>query len=226
MPTARRATLPLLALALALAAGLARADAPIRLVIGDIYPDSASVRVDFTIENPLPEPDSTAGARAELPPAALACTIETWRDRSGWFDVLVSTRTFGFRIERDRIRDLYRVTAPGGAVVEAADRAELSGLLGRQTAVVAARLTDLEPGHRHYFTITARLMPIDLNRVADVEGWMDGEIRGGSGVGVLALPKAALGWLAELTGFGNREVSARSRPFRRPAGDDRATGPE
>lgn len=216
----------LLALALCLVAPPARAGAPIRLVIGDIYPDSSSVRVDFTIENPLPEPDSTAAAQAELPPAALACTVETWRDRSGWFDVFVSTRTFGYRIERDRIRELYRVTTPDGTIVEASDRAELSDLLSRQTGVVAAHLVDLTPEQRHYFTITVRLMPIDLNRLTDVEDWMNGEIRTGRRSDVLALPKAALGWLAELTGLGNREVSARSRPFRRPAGNDGATGPE
>lgn len=194
---------------------LAAAPRPLELIIGDIYPDSAMVRLDFTVPEPLPA-DSTL--REELPPAAYACTIETWRDRSGWFDQLVSSRTFGYRIERDQVRELFRVTAPDGAVVEIIDRADLGRLLGRQTGVIGARLQDLEPGRRHYFVITARLIPIDLTRLADMEAWLNGEIRtGGGGGGVLTIPKAAVGFLAGLAGLGETATSARSRSFRRPA---------
>lgn len=201
----------------AAAAPVARAARPLQLVIGDIYPDSATVRVDFTVPEPLP-PDTTSDG--ELPPAAWALTIETWRDRSGWFDQLVSSRTFGYRIERDRVRDLYRVTTPAGETVEIIDRADLARLLGRQTGVVGARLTDLRTGDRHYFVITARLKAIDLNRLGDVDAWLSGEIRSGGGSGgVLAIPKAAVGLLANLAGLGDTATSARSRPFRRPPVD-------
>lgn len=202
-------------LLIAASLGAAAKAPPIRLVIGDIYPDSTAVRVDFVIENAMPE--EPPGEPEEVPPAALAFTIETWRDRSAWFDQLVSTRTIGYRIERDRIRNLYRVTTPEKNQVEFTELDELAALLSRQTGVIGARLADLEPGKRHYFTIRTRLMPVDLNRVADAEQWMNGEIKtGGGGGGVLSIPKAALGWLAALTGLGDREVSARSRSFRRP----------
>lgn len=183
------------------------------LIIGDIYPDSATVRLDFTVPEPLP-PDSTA--RAEFPPAAWALTIETWRDRSGWFDQLVSSRTFGYRLEQDRVRDLYRVTTPGGEVVEIIDRNDVGRLLGRQTGVVGARLQDLVPDARHYFVVTARLMAIDLNRMDEVEAWLSGEIRTGGGGGLLRIPKAAVSLLADLAGLGDTSTSARSRSFRRP----------
>jgi hypothetical protein len=201
---------------LAMLAGLAVA-APARgefaLAIGPVSADTALVRLDFTLEDPLPAAEAD-GSLAD-PPAALAYTIELWRDRSTWFDALVSQRTYGYRIEIDRVRRVYRVAAPDGSLFETADRDELALLLSRQVGVGAARLADLDPGKHHYLAVTARLTPIDLDRLEDVDAWLSGDIRPHGRGGVLGVPKAVVGFLADVAGLGDKAAISRSARFRR-----------
>ena len=197
--------------ALVLAPGPAHAD--FTLSIGPVSADTALVRVDFHLADPLPEPDPDGSLVS--PPAALAYTIELWRDRSTWFDALVSQRTYGYRLEVDRVRRIYRIAQPDGGILETADRAEVVALLTEQLQVAAARLVDLSPGKHYYLAITARLTPIDLDRLEDVEAWLSGDIRPRGKGGVLGIPKSVVGFLADVAGLGDKAAVSRSARFRR-----------
>lgn len=189
------------------------AAAEFTLEVGDVRADSALVRLDFRLVDPLPPPDS-AGAYTP-PPAALAFTIELWRDRSSWFDALVSQRTWGYRLEYDHIRRLYRVALPDGGRFETTRREDVERLLSEQVDVAAARLVDLAPGKTYYLAVTARRTPIDLERLDELDGWMSGEIRPRKrGGGVLAVPKGVVGFLADVAGLGDRASVSRSARFR------------
>jgi len=174
--------------------------------------DSTYVRISFSQSDPLPEADA-AGPKSS-PPAALAYTVELWRDRSGWFDGLVSSRTYGYRIDYDHWRGVWRVVPPEGPVFETANRAEIVDLLCRQSEVPAARTADLVPGRKYYVAITARLTPIDINELGEAESWLSGEFRAGARGGVLGVPKAVIGVLADAAGFGDRSTVERSGHFR------------
>jgi hypothetical protein len=196
----------------ALVAGAALGN-DIRLLIGDVFGDDRFVRVSFALSDPLPESDVHGPTGST--PAALAYTIELWRERSNWFDRLVSSRTYGYRLEFDHLRSLYRAVTPDGEILEISDRGELVEILCVQDSIVGARSTDLEPGKDYYFAITARLTPIDLNQLGEVEGWLSGEIRTGARRGgILGVPKAVVGVLADLAGFGDRSIVVRSDVFR------------
>jgi hypothetical protein len=187
--------------------------AQFHLDIGPVSADSALVRLDFRLDDPLLDAE-TEGTLA-APPAALAYTIELWRDRSTWFDALVSQRTYGYRLEVDRVRRLYRVAVPDGGVLETGDREELVRLLTEQVAVAAARLEDLSPGKRYYLAVTARLTPIDLDRLEDVNAWLSGDIRPRGKGGVLGVPKSVVGFLADVAGLGDKAAISRSARFHR-----------
>lgn len=181
--------------------------------VGDVRVDTAYVRLDFELLEPLPPPDS-AGAYTP-PPAALAFTVELWRDRSSWFDALVSQRTWGYRLEFDHIRGLYRVALPDGSLFETARREEVERRLAGQVDVIAARLEDLDPGKTYYLAVTARRTPIDLERLDELDAWMSGEIRPRrKGGGLLAVPKGVVGFLADVAGLGDRASVSRSARFR------------
>jgi hypothetical protein len=185
-----------------------------RLRVGRIEADTAFVRVSFELSDPLPESDSEGPTGTT--PAALAYTIELWRERANWFDSIVSSRTYGFRLDYDHLRNLYRVVTPEGEILEVADRGTLVSLLCFQDGVVGGRTRDLEPGRQYYFAVTARLTPIDLNELGEIEDWMSGEIQTGTRRdGILGVPKAVLGMLANLAGFGDRSVVERSNVFYR-----------
>lgn len=175
--------------------------------------DSGYVHLDFRLVDPLPPPDS-AGIYAP-PPAALAFTVELWRDRSSWFDALVSQRTWGYRLEFDHIRRLYRVALPDGGVLETARREEVERLLSEHAGVVVARVVDMTPGKTYYLAVTARRTPIDLERLDELDAWMSGEIRPRKrGGGLLAVPKGIVGFLADVAGLGDRASVSRSARFR------------
>jgi len=183
------------------------------LSIGPVSSDSTLVRLDFRLDDPLPDPEEDGSLAS--PPAALAYTIELWRDRSTWFDALVSQRTYGYRLEVDRVRRIYRVAVPDGGVFETADREELVRLLTEQMAVAAARLEDLSPGKHYYLAVTARLTPIDLDRLEDVNAWLSGDIRPRNKGGVLGVPKSVVGFLADVAGLGDKAAISRSARFHR-----------
>ncbi|HEX7879662.1 MAG TPA: DUF4390 domain-containing protein [Candidatus Eisenbacteria bacterium] len=187
--------------------------AAFNLAIGPVSSDSALVRLDFRLDDPLPDPE--ADGSLVSPPAALAYTIELWRDRSTWFDALVSQRTYGYRLEVDRVRRVYRVAVPDSGVIETADREELVRLLTEQVAVAAARLDDLSPGKHYYLAVTARLTPIDLDKLEDVNAWLSGDIRPRNKGGVLGVPKSVVGFLADVAGLGDKAAISRSARFHR-----------
>jgi hypothetical protein len=185
----------------------------IRLLIGEVFGDDPFVRLSFELSDPLPEADIHGPTGST--PAALAYTIELWRERTNWFDAIVSSRTYGYRLEFDHLRSLYRAVTPDGKILETADRSELIQVICEQDSVVGARTADLKQGKDYYFAITARLTPIDINRLAEVEGWLSGEIRTGTRRGgILGVPKALVGVLADLAGFGDRSIVVRSDVFR------------
>lgn len=205
------ATLPL-AILLLLSPALQAGE--FRLTVGNVRADSTFVRLDVLLTDPLPGEDET-GEPAGSTPAALAYTLEVWRSRSAWFDALVSSRTFGYRLEYDHLRSVWLVVMPTGEHLEVADRGELVRLLCVQDAAAGARLSDLKPGKDYYFAVTARLTPIDINRLSEVEGWLSGEIRTGTRRGgILGVPRAVVGILADVAGFGDRSTIARSGRFR------------
>jgi hypothetical protein len=214
--TGRRAAAsagPALLLAVLILAAPAAFAGDFNLAVGNIRADSTFVRLDLRLTDPLPADEG--GEPAGSTPAALAYTIEVWRSRSAWFDALVSSRTFGYRLEYDHLRSLWRVVTPADGQLEVADRDELVRLLCVQDSVAGARLSDLKPGKDYYFAVTARLTPIDINRLGEVEGWLSGEIRTGARRGgVLGVPKAVVGILADVAGFGDRSTIARSARFR------------
>jgi hypothetical protein len=199
-----------------LSAGLSFAQG-FELNVTGIRSDTAYVRVGFTLSDPLPATDYEGPTQS--PPAALAYTIELWRDRSGWFDQLLSSRTYGFRLEYDHLTDSYRILKPGGESIETADHEVLVRILCRQDDVPVARSSDLRSGKTYYFAVTARLTPIDINQLGEVEEWLSGEIRTGTRRGgILGVPKALVSILAGVAGVGDRSTVIRSARFRLKGG--------
>ncbi len=201
-----------LLLLLLLAAPAARGE-EFRVAIDGVAADSGFVTIDFTLNDPLPEADELGPKNS--PPAALAYTVELWRDRSGWFDGLVSSRTYGYRLDYDHLRNLYRIVPPGGGVVETGRRADVAALICRQIRVPVNRIDVLDPGKKYYVTVTARLSPIDINKLGEAEGWLSGEFQTGTRRnGVLGVPKVVVGILADVAGFGDRSTVERSSRYR------------
>jgi hypothetical protein len=212
-PLRNRPELLMAVLAFLLATAVPSTAGDFQVFVGDVTVDDTFVRTSFELSDPLPASDVEGPVQS--PPAALAFTLELWRDRSGWFDGLVSSRTYGYRLEYDHWRAVYRVALPGGAFAETSSREDVIAILCRQMQVPGGLVAQLKTGKTYYISVTARLTPIDINKLSEVESWLSGEFRTGTRRGgVLGVPRAVVGILADVAGFGDQSTVGRSGRFR------------
>jgi len=148
-------------------------------------------------------------------PASLVVTIDLWRDRAGWFDQLVETRSTLFRIRYDAWgedfdvgRDVEPATHVGG-LDEVADSLERPLLLPITTR---DRLT---PGHRYYVVVTASLRPLTPEGLREIEAFLGRQSAHGSATvplnSIARLPRSLFSIVAALSGLGD-EIAVRRTP--------------
>lgn len=146
-------------------------------------------------------------------PATLTFVIDLWRERSGWWDSLVRSSAFTYRFRHDLLNDSYEVQNVDGSLTTLAGREALEQYLGRVHEVVLALASGLEPGQSYYVTVKAVLQPMNLEELRRMDAWFSGDVSQSGGGGVLGVPKGLARILVDATGFGDRTVLGRSRPF-------------
>jgi hypothetical protein len=168
-------------------------------------------------------------------PITVRFTTELWRDRSRWFDKQIDSKVTNSRLRwvpgqrhfeiLDTGAGRYRETFPG---LDAA----LERLTPREVDVHDAR--DLQPDAPYYLAVEAALRPLTLEEFRQLDGWIDGRIRGEDGEpdvvteggGEGGVSGAVFGFFVNLAGFGDTILRARGEIFRPrelgelPAGPD------
>jgi len=148
-------------------------------------------------------------------PATLTIVVDLWRDRSGWWDSLVQSRTYGYRFRRDVWSGIYEVIDPDGSMATLADPAALSAHLERVHELPLGIASRYEPGETYYVTVKAVLEPLDPDDLEEVEAWLRGDVTEGPGRGgLLGVPRALYRLAVDLSGLGTESRVGRSEPFR------------
>jgi hypothetical protein len=165
----------------------------------------------------------TRGAVASGLPITVRFTADLWRERRRWFDQHVAARAETFRIRWDPRERVYTLSYPGpGRRVDAYQRLDdlLEDLSWHEIAV-HPRGT-LDERSRYFVALEVAVRPLTLEEFRDLEGWVGGRIRGGeeppdaaeeSGDGE-GVPGAVLGFLLDLSGFGDVILTGRTPSFR------------
>ncbi len=166
--------------------------------------DTGRLWITVRLADPL-EPRVVKSLRRGMP-ATLALHAELWRKRSGWFDRMERAFDANLRLRYDVAEDAWsldRGTA-GTVVVRSLD--SLATVLSSPIALPLAKLPDATSSARYFVAVTGTLQPLNVDDVAEVEGWISGEVRAprSGGLGVLTgLPTSVFDAVRNFAGFGD-----------------------
>lgn len=149
-------------------------------------------------------------------PATLQLHVELWRRRRAWFDRLESSVDASVRIRYDVWTNTYLLERSGSPpiVVDSIDSA--AEVLSRPWVVTAGRVGQLSVTGRYYLALSATLRPLTVEDLAEVEGWLSGEVKdkGQAGFGVIAeIPRSLFDAVRNVAGFGDAHARASTDDF-------------
>jgi len=146
-------------------------------------------------------------------------------DRSHWFDENVDARVENFRVRWDPRNRTYALLhpGPGGQLDEYERLDDLVADLSHRVVSVHPRWA-LDDRSRYFVALEIAVRPLTLEEFRELDGWVGGQIRGGdepidapsgedSGEGISG---AVLGFLLDLSGFGDIILHQRTPTFRPP----------
>ncbi|HTM57169.1 MAG TPA: DUF4390 domain-containing protein [Candidatus Udaeobacter sp.] len=170
--------------------------------------------VDARLSDLFPAPVESSLSRGM--PATLLLHAELWRKRSIWFDRVEHTFDASVRVRYEVWNDVYRIERTGAPPRTLGSLDSVRTLLERPIALPVCGLDGVEEGVRYYVVVSATLVPLSVEDVQEVEGWLSGEVESKrhSGFGVFTeLPQALYDTVRNFAGFGDRHARAQSRVF-------------
>ena len=151
-------------------------------------------------------------------PATVRYEIELWRSRASWFDKLEESRLIEYQVHYDIIDRRYE-SHNDGEIRRYGTVEQLENAILRQAGVRLSPLSRLKGRSSYFFNITAKVIPVELEQVREMEAWLEGKIpgeeedNGGGPEAILGMPERLFGFVASLAGFGDEEIKARSVSF-------------
>jgi hypothetical protein len=149
-------------------------------------------------------------------PATVQLRAELWRRRNGWFDRMESSFEARVRVQYEAWSDRFRIERAGGEAIRVSGLDSAATVLSRPWALPVGRIGDLKPGVRYYVVVHAILKPLSVEDVAEVEGWLSGEMRSGRGAGlgvITELPVSLFDAVRNFAGFGDKRSRTTSEEF-------------
>ncbi len=146
-------------------------------------------------------------------PATLELHAELWRRRNGWFDRLESSFDASIRIRYEVWNRVYRIERVGATPLVLGTLDSVAVVLNRPLALPIGRSDRLVLGARYYAVVTATLRPLSIEDVAEVEGWLSGEVvdKRQAGFGAITeLPRSAFDAVRNFAGLGDQRARART----------------
>jgi hypothetical protein len=162
-------------------AGIAMALAPPTLSaapllnILNVYEEDEFLCVDFYLKDAL-DRELLQAMRNGIP-TLLSYQVDVWLDRANWYDKLVQSVRYSYRMNYDNWDTLYTVnavTADRQEVISAGDVAELVHLVCNQQRMKTCRLGVLDRGRSYYVTISAEIEALSAERIREIDSWLGG----------------------------------------------------
>lgn len=200
-----------LALAVLLAAQSARA---LELRIGAPREKNGRILVDVTPGEPFSPRIAESLSRGM--PATLRVHAELWRRRSIWFDKMEQSADAEVRVRYDVWTDRYLLERYGAETIEVSSVDSVATVLSRPWALAVGRVGQLAPHARYYVAVTAVLRPLTVEDLAEVEGWLSGEVadKRHAGFGVITeIPRSLFDAVRNVAGFGDQRARTQSDDF-------------
>jgi hypothetical protein len=149
-------------------------------------------------------------------PATLRVHAELWRRRSAWFDKMEYSVDADVRIRYDVWTDRYLIERRGADAIEAPSIDSVAAVLSRPWALAVGRVGELAPHASYYVAISVTLRPLTVEDLAEVEGWLSGEVadKRHSGFGVITeIPRSLFDAVRNVAGFGDQRARDETANF-------------
>jgi hypothetical protein len=216
LKAARRFLVALTLAAAAFAPGAAPADAEdddIRLNIVDIRFNSGYLTFDLLLDGAFNE-DQERILREGFP-THMTYTVELWRDRGFWFDKLELSRTLTIKVTYDLWAERFVVRFRKDDLSKFRTIEEVAQATCVLPNLELVSHDELDPSERYYISVGARLRPLTMEEVGELEDWLSGERRSdeGRGGGALSIPKYLVRMLLGSAGVAERSALTRSETF-------------
>jgi hypothetical protein len=151
-----------------------------------------------------------ASSLARGMPATLTLHAELWRRRAGWFDRLECAFDAELRLRYDFREEAYRIERAGAPPVLAPGLDSVRAVLSRPFPLPVGRVGPLAADSRYYVAVSATLKPLSVEDARQVEGWLSGEVEGGS---IGGLPWSLFEAARNFAGFGDEHARALTPDF-------------
>jgi hypothetical protein len=162
-------------------------------------------------------PSRVAESLARGMPATLQVHAELWRRRRAWFDRLESSVDASVRVRYDVWTNTYLLERRGATPIEVRTIDSAAIVLSRPWVMAVGRVGQLSTKSRYYVALSATLRPLTVEDLAEVEGWLSGEVKDkrAAGFGVIAeIPRSLFDAVRNVAGFGDQRARAVSDDFR------------
>lgn len=203
------------ALGLFLALGIVAPAAALEIAVSPPRERNGLILVDARLGDLFPPRIAESLARGM--PATLRVHAELWRRRAAWFDKMETSEDAVVRIRYDVWSDRYRIERYGVPPIEVSSIDSVATVLSRPWALPIGRVGQLQSRPRYYVSVEATLKPLTVEDLAEVEGWLSGEVetkrRAGFGV-ITEIPRALFDAVRNVAGFGDQRARAATGDFR------------
>ena len=190
------------------------ANLPLALRIERIMSSESDLLIDIAADHLID--GATAASLEDGVPVTLVYEIEVWRNRSTWFDHYEAGRLLVFKLQLDAWDEVYVLKDSEGNEQTLSDLDAVRTALARRTGVAVAPISTIAPQEHYYLIVNAALKPLTVEDMDELEGWLAGETEPEEHrFGLLTIPKAFFGFVAGLTGFGDRNQTLRTDTFQR-----------
>ena len=159
--------------------------API-LSILNIYGKGDDLTIDFYLKNAIDR--DLIQTMQDGVPTLLTYQVDVWLDRDNWYDKLVKSVRYSYRMHYDNWDTVYCVTSiheNRKEDITAGDIAQLVHIVCNQLRMRACGLGELSANRKYYVAITAEIQPLSAERVREIDNWLGGENAEESGSGML-----------------------------------------
>jgi hypothetical protein len=179
------------------------------LSILNVYQEDGYLCVDFYLKDAL-DRELIQAMRNGIP-TLLSYQVDVWLDRANWYDKIVKSVRYSYRMNYDNWDTLYTVdavTEERKEVISAGDVAELVHLVCNQQRMKTCGLGMLAPGRSYYLTISAEIEALSAERIREIDTWLGGEERTEKSEG-----GGMLGFVIGLFTSGSKTAETKSNMF-------------
>jgi hypothetical protein len=141
-------------------------------------------------------------------------TVELWRERGFWFDKLELTRTLTIKVTYDLWAEHYVVHFRRDRLARFDTIEEVEDAACRLERLNLIDANELDRDEEYYISVRARLRPLTMEELGELEDWLSGDVpSGGRGGGILSIPSYLMRMLLDTTGVSDRSALAKSEVF-------------